>query len=99
MDENYNGKRYYIFDGAPVKTIWQDGIIIEVYSIDVDKRIIIRKDRLAFYVEKEISEKDNISKEEYLKHVAEVFQNLTNYAKIRNAIEEHKDTLDRLADL
>jgi len=53
MEENFNGKRYYVFDGKPIKTIWEGGVIIEVYLLDSKTGKLQRNDGLAFYVETE----------------------------------------------
>ncbi len=96
MDKKFNGYRYSIFDGNPVKTLWEDGIIIETYSLDIEMKKLVQNDGLTFYIETEVSEKDFISKKAFLKYVDKTIKN--NIA-IKNSIEDHKDTLDRLADL
>lgn len=69
MDENFNGEKYYLFDGSPIKTIWEDGIITEVYSKDSQTSQLSRNDGLAYYVETEVSSKDEITKDEFVKLV------------------------------
>ena len=69
MEENFSGNRYYIFDGNPIKTIWEDGIILNVYSFDSKTKKLHRNDGLAFYVETEVSEKNAITEEDYLNHI------------------------------
>lgn len=66
MEEDFTGEKYFVFDGNPVKTIWDEGIIEEVY-IKETNGALTRNDGLAFYIETEVSEKDAISKETFEK--------------------------------
>ena len=99
MDKKFNGYRYSIFDGNPVKTLWEDGIIIKSYSLDIDMKELVQNDGLTYYIETEVSEKDFISKRAFLKYVDEKIKKNIDIKIIKKSIEDHKDTLDRLADL
>ncbi len=63
--ENFNGVKYFRFDGKPVKTVWEDGIIVETYSINPGTASEIRNDALTFYIETEVSDRHEISEGDY----------------------------------
>jgi len=60
-----DGVKYYIFDGNPIKVIWEDGLLVETYSQDPHTRQLIRNDELGMHVEKEITDEDEIGEEQF----------------------------------
>lgn len=94
--ENFSGVKYFLFDNRPVKTFWEDGVIVETYSIDPKTASLFRNDRLAFYIETEASDRGEISEADYRARVHKIYMDLPDDVKISQAIEQHKDTLDKL---
>ncbi|WP_375207706.1 hypothetical protein [Hyphococcus sp.] len=94
--ENFNGIKYFLFDDRPVKTVWEDGIIVETYSIDPGTGSLVRNDRLAFYIETQASDRDEISEEDYKARAHKIYLALPKEIKTSQAIDQHKDTLDKL---
>ncbi|MCV6598539.1 MAG: hypothetical protein OIF40_15820 [Mangrovicoccus sp.] len=64
MDEQFTGTRFFVFDGKPVKTIWEDGIVIEVY-IKEKSGNLKRNYGLAFYITTETAYGDDISEKAF----------------------------------
>ncbi|GJL96095.1 MAG: hypothetical protein DHS20C05_25000 [Hyphococcus sp.] len=94
--ENFSGVKYFLFDDRPVKTVWENGIIVETYSIDPKTASLFRNDRLAFYIETEASDRNEISECDYRSRAHKIYMALPDDVKIAQAIEQHKDTLDKL---
>ncbi len=94
--ENFSGVKYFLFDDRPVKTVWEDGIIVETYSIDPKTASLFKNNALAFYIETEASVRNEISESDYKSRAHEIYLALPDEVKISQAIEEHKDTLDKL---
>ncbi|MEM9421380.1 MAG: hypothetical protein AAF986_02560 [Pseudomonadota bacterium] len=94
MDHDYTGDRFYLFDKKPVRTVCDEGVIVETYSIDPSTGQEYRNDGLAYYIMKEAMISDIIKPEEYHKYVSVIQKEL----KIRESIETHRDTLDKLSD-
>ena len=94
--ENFSGVKYFLFDNRPVKTVWEDGIIVETYSIDPKTASLFRNDGLAFYIETEASDRDVISEADYKIRVHKIYLALPDDVQISQAMERHKDTLDKL---
>lgn len=64
MDEHFTGIRYFVFDDNPVKTIWEDGIVLEVYVKEKNGNLK-RHDGLAFYIQTETTYDDDISEDAF----------------------------------
>lgn len=65
MDENFNGVKYFILDDNPVKTVWEEGIITECYRTQPGAADLVRDDRLAYYVETELSDRHEIDASDF----------------------------------
>lgn len=63
MDEEFTGEKFYVLDGNPIRAVWDEGIISEVYGIQ--DNLVVRNDALAFYIETELTAKDEISRDVY----------------------------------
>ena len=94
--ENFSGVKYFLFDDSPVKTVWEDGIIVETYLIDPKTASLFRNDGLAFYIETEVSDRNEISESDYRSRAHDIYLALPDDVKISQAMEQHKDTLDKL---
>ncbi len=64
MNEHFIGVKYLIFDNKPVKTVWEEGIVLEVYVKEPDGSLK-RHDGLAFYIQTEASTDNEISKDTF----------------------------------
>lgn len=65
MDEAFSGVKYFMFDKNPIKTLWEEGIITECYRIERETNMLIRDDRLAYYITIELSDRHEISQCEF----------------------------------
>lgn len=91
--ENFSGVKYFLFDDRPVKTVWEDGIIVETYSIDPGTASLFRNDGLTFYIETEVSDRNEISEKDYISRTHEIYLALPDEVKASQAMEQHKDKL------
>lgn len=65
MDEAFSGVKYFMLDGNPLKTVWEEGIITECYRIEDETNKNIRDDRLAYYITIELCHRHEISEQEF----------------------------------
>lgn len=63
IGDNQNGVIYYDFDNAPVRTLWNHGVLMETYSLDDKTGQLIRKDILSIHIERDASAEDEITEE------------------------------------
>ncbi len=72
MDEEFEGVKFYLLDGRPVKAVWEDGIVEEVYEVSRQTAQVQRNDALAHYVMYDLSSSDEINADEYGQHLAQL---------------------------
>ena len=62
-------ERFYLLKGVPTKVIWENGIITQIYCFNAKNDDFDRKDELAPFIEKEVSENEQITENDFIKAV------------------------------
>jgi hypothetical protein len=65
MDDAFSGIKFFIFDGNPIKIVWEEGIITECYRVGYKANKLVRDDRLAYYLTIELCHRHEISQHEF----------------------------------